>query len=228
MTPTLRLVPLALLFTACAPGAVGGLFSGDSSSGASNLNAALAQSYMPKQTDWVYKFWFLDPAGRTRACDEGYASASSADVDQPGQVRFVSTEGQVVINTSYGQTYLTCRQLGLQAEARPDSVPLNGPGFYLFFKNYLTSAQTAASAVFYDGSGKEIYRYKFLDGDTSYKYYSPQEGYTATYGIGLNTSEFDVVQKAAIARAASMSVQVNFGKGLETFTISQAKFPDLQ
>ena len=133
------------------------------------------------------------------------------------------------MDTSYGQTYDTCRQIGLKAGARPDSMPLQGPSFYLAYKNSVPRDARAAAIAFYDGAGQEVYRYTLIAPETAPSYYvNYPSGYDTALGMTLNTSALGVQQKAAIARAESVRVLVNFSKGIETFAITKSKSPNLQ
>lgn len=225
-----RILPLAtlMLLASCAPSQTGGLF-GSTSVGATSNGADLARAYTPAQTGWVYPFFFPDQATRRAACDQGYASASSAQVDPPGELHFTSTEGVVFFTSGYSQTYQVCRDIGLKAGARPESVPPQGPGFTFFYKNFVNFADVAAAAVFLDAGGQEVYRIQLLDGSNASRFYSNvSRNFTAAYALVLDPNTLGVPQKAAIAKAASLRIQVNFGKGIESFEINQTKFPDLR
>ncbi|WP_424949437.1 hypothetical protein [Deinococcus sp.] len=179
---------------------------------------------------WVYQFFFLDENIRQRACAEGFDSATAgSNATVPGHAELTSAEGQLVIDTSYASTFKVCQGIGLKAQAKPESIPQEDVSIFIHMNNY---ASAAATMVFQDGSGNEIGRYNLADSQGR----GAVAGACGRYNIDnyhgcvikLTPGNIDSSTRSFITRAEVVKFLINFGKGIETLTLSKEKFPDLK
>lgn len=172
---------------------------------------------------WVNQFFFPDNATRKKACGEGFASATAgAAATFPGHAELTSAEGRISIDTSYGNIFRACQNIGLKAQPLPDSVSQENFDVIIDTKDYSSAALAVA---FDDSAGIELGRVSIFSTDrVNFCYGQPSSRCT----IPFNASKLDNSTKNLIARADSIRFLFNFGKGIETLTFGRTRFIDLK
>jgi hypothetical protein len=217
--PLLLLLSLGLV--ACAPSQttalVDAILPTSSSTGKPALGGAVAAAYVPRNPTWVYGQFFLDAAARSAACRSGYGAASVGSVPiSSGQVRFTSTEGSIVFQNNARDVFEVCRKIALSGDAVPDNVPPQGVDLAASYKTF--TDKLLIVLAFYDAAGQETLRVPVMDRSNNYKFFRSD-----SYGINLPEGSFTVGQKSAIASASRFKLLVDFGRGIETFEVTQDK-----
>ena len=214
---------LGLLLSACAPGQTGALvdavFPTTTSKGTPGLGSTLAASYNPTNPTWIYGQFFLDPAARTQACRDGYASASAGAAQVvTGEATYSSTEGAVTFRSAYRNIAEVCRALAARGSALPDTVPPQGVNVSAAYKTNIDTP--ILLLAFYDAAGRETARIPVLDAGHRV-FGTPVQGYAIARGQNLPEASFTLGQKTAIAGASSFKILADLGRGIESFEIMQ-------
>ena len=223
MKKRLLIVCCSLALTACTPAQTAGIVDAvlpASSKGKPGIGSTLAADFKPENPTWVYQQFFIDAASRTKACQEGYNSAAAdASSVSKGVVVFRSTEGSLSFQNNTRDTAQVCRDLALKGDALPDSVPPQGVDVIARYKGSSNSKPLVVLA-FYDKAGKELLRMPILNSENRYSFVSYDRG-DAIYGLNLPEGSFSLGQKTTIATAERFKVLVDFGRGIETFEVTQ-------